>query len=221
MDDWPTRYSWIKTADYNNAFSYQALNNSAVNQTNSNVLLFLNNDTGIIHDSWERSLAENATREEIGVVGARLFYPNGLIQQSGVVVGIGGYADHPFSGLHPDTATPYGLSYWQRNVTAVTGSCLAIARSKFEKVDGFDERFIVCGGDVDLCLRLVDHGYRNLYLPFVRLIHHESITRDRQPPDTDFMESKRAHSKYLEQGDPYYNVNPTLEDISTNPLPSK
>jgi GT2 family glycosyltransferase len=101
-----------------------------------------------------------------------------------------------------------------RNFLAVTAACLMVERSKLEGVAGFDERFTVCGGDVDLGLRLHGAGYRNVMTPFVRLVHHESITRDRVPPDQDVIESLRSYRPFLDTHDPYYNVNLTLDDTS-------
>jgi GT2 family glycosyltransferase len=214
MEQWERQYSWARCLEYDEPFNFQELNNWAVRQTEGPLLLFLNNDTEALHDKWLDGLAEHAQRPEIGVVGPRLLYPNGLVQHAGVVVGIGGFADHPWAGLHPDAWTPAGPSYWVRNFVAVTAACLMIERAKFEDVGGFDERFTVCGGDVDLGLRLHAAGYRNVMTPFVRLIHHESLTRDSVPPDQDVLESLRSYAPYLNGHDPYYNVNLTLEDTS-------
>jgi GT2 family glycosyltransferase len=89
-----------------------------------------------------------------------------------------------------------------------------VSREKFESIEGFDERFIVCGGDVDLCIRLRDQGLWNVMTPFARLVHHESATRERQPPDNDVRQSQRAYASYLAAGDPFYNTNLTRRDTS-------
>jgi GT2 family glycosyltransferase len=89
-----------------------------------------------------------------------------------------------------------------------------IGRDKFEQVGGFDERFIVCGGDVELCLRLREKGFWNVMTPYSRVLHHESASRDRQPPDNDIRESLRSYARYLAEGDPFYNPNLTLRDTS-------
>jgi GT2 family glycosyltransferase len=200
--------------EYDQPFNFQALNNWAVRHSEGALLLFLNNDTEALHDKWVDGLAEHAQRPEIGAVGPRLLYPNGLVQHAGIVVGIGGFAEHPWAGLHPDTWTPAGPSHWVRNFLSVTAACLMIERSKFDAVGGFDTRFTVCGGDVDLGLRLHDAGYRNVMTPFVRLVHHESMTRGTEAPAQDVIESLRAYRPYLEDHDPYYNTNLTLEDTS-------
>jgi GT2 family glycosyltransferase len=89
-----------------------------------------------------------------------------------------------------------------------------VSREKFEQVDGFDERFHVCGGDVDLCLRLHEAGWLNVMDPFCRLIHHDAATRKREAPENDVRQSLRAYARYLDQGDPYFNPNLTRWDTS-------
>lgn len=210
MEAWEREYPSARCLHYDQPFNFQALNNWAVQQAEGSLLLFLNNDTEALHDKWIDGLAEHAQRSEVGVVGGRLFYPNGLVQHAGVVVGIGGFAEHPWAGLHPDSWTVAGPSYWVRNFLSVTAACMMVERTKFEAVAGFDQRFCVCGGDVDLGLRLHAAGYWNVMTPFVRLVHHESATRELAPPAQDIDESLRAYARYLADGDPFYNSNLTL-----------
>jgi GT2 family glycosyltransferase len=219
MDEWSTRYGWVRILDYDEPFNFHQLNNWAVRRSTGSLLLFLNNDTEPLHAGWIEALAEHAQRREVGAVGARLFYPDGRVQHAGVAVGIGGFAEHPWAGLHPDAATPAGPSYWTRNMLAVTAACLMVERAKFDEVGGFDERFQVCGGDVDLCIRLHEARYRNVFTPFARLIHHESATRERLAPENDVRESCRAYAKYLTAGDPYFNRNLSLHDTSCRLAP--
>ncbi len=214
MREWQSRWEWLRVVELDEPFNFQRLNNWAVAQTKGSMLLFLNNDTEALHPNWLEAMAEHAQRAEIGAVGARLFYPDGLIQHAGVFVGIGGFADHPWARLHPDAWTPSGPSYWVRNFLAVTAACLMIERSKFDKVGGFDERFTIGGGDVDLGIRLVEAGYRNVMTPFVRLIHKESLSRGTTVSKSDRRESKRSYGRYLTGGDPYANVNISLADTT-------
>ena len=174
----------------------------------------MNNDVEALHTGWLEALAEHAQRPEVGAVGARLFYPDGLVQHAGVAVGIGGLADHPWAGMHPDAWTPTGPSYWTRDILAVTAACLMVEHEKFDGVNGFDERFIVCGGDVDLCLRLYERSLWNVMTPFARLLHRESATRQKDPPANDVQESLRAYAPYLGGGDPFFNPNLTRADRS-------
>jgi O-antigen biosynthesis protein len=210
MEQWERRWTWAKVLEFNEPFNFQRLNNWASKEASGSLLLFLNNDTEPLHHEWLEFLAENAQRPEVGAVGGRLFYPDGRVQHAGVAVGIGGFAEHPWARLHPDAITPAGPSYWVRNVLAVTGACLMVDREKFGQIGGFDERFEVCGGDVDLCIRLREHGWVNVMTPFCRVVHHEAATREWKPPENDVSESLRAYARYLREGDPYYNRNLTL-----------
>jgi len=212
--EWQQRWDWLRVVEFDEPFNYHRLNNWAVTQTEGPLLIFLNNDTEPLHREWVEAMVEHAQRPEIGAVGARLFYPDGLIQHAGVFVGIGGFAGHPWARLHPDDWPPNGPSYWTRNFLAVTAACLMIERSKFNEVGGFDERFTVGGGDVDLGIRLVEAGYRNLMTPFARLVHKESLTRGTAVPAGDLEESLRSYGPYLKEGDPFASPNITLEDTS-------
>lgn len=198
-------------------FNWSALNNLAARDARGRVLIFLNNDTEIVTSDWLRRLVENAVREEVGACGPLLLYPDETIQHAGVVVGMGGWADHVFKGLpaiHKQHL--FASPVLRRNVLAVTGACLAIERSKFEQLGGFDESFVVCGSDVDLCLRAHQAGMLNVYVPEARLIHHESKTRDpRQIPDSDFVRSAEAYAPYRTEGDPFYSRN--LDPMSPVP----
>ncbi len=214
MQEWERQFEWARVLEFDEPFNFQKLNNWAAGQAQGELLLFLNNDIEALHTGWLETLAEHAQRLEVGAVGARLFYPDGLVQHAGVAVGIGGLADHPWAGLHPDAWTPTGPSYWTRDLLAVTAACLMVDHGKFDQINGFDERFIVCGGDVDLCLRLYERGLWNVMTPFARLIHRESATRQQEPPANDVRESLRAYAPYLGGGDPFFNPNLTRVDRS-------
>lgn len=213
VDRWE-RLAFARVVRFDEPFNFQRLNNWAARQVDGELLLLLNNDTEPLHRGWLEALAEYAQRPEVGAVGARLFYPDGTVQHAGVAVGIGGLAEHPWAHLPPDAATPAGPSYWVRDVTAVTAACLMIRHEVFDTLGGFDERFVVCGGDVDLGIRLREAGYWNVMTPFARLVHHESATRRRDPPEGDVRESLRAYAPVLQAGDPFYNPNLTLVDTS-------
>jgi len=202
--------SFVKTLQYNEPFNYSRLNNYAVKHSDGEVLLFLNNDTEVISEDWIESMLEHAMRKEIGAVGCKLLYPNNTIQHAGVVVGLTGFAGHVFSRLPDDAYTYFGSVDFVRNYLAVTGACMMVRRDVFDEIGGFDERFALCGSDVEICFRLIEHGYRIVYTPFARLYHHEAITRGKEIPPGDFKLSLSAYNKYLNNGDPYYNPNLTL-----------
>ena len=192
------------------AFNFSALNNYGAAHARGDYLLFLNNDTQVIEPDWLGAMLEHAQRPEVGAVGARLHYPNGRIQHAGLVLGIGGVADHAFRGLPADTFSYFGLATVVRNVSAVTAACMMVRRDTFDEARGFDERLEVALNDVDLCLRLRERGYLVVYAPRAHLYHHESGTRGRLHPPTDEELVWKRWGNVIRAGDPYYNVNLTL-----------
>lgn len=198
-------------------FNYSRLNNFGMKHANGDVYVFLNNDTIIISEDWLERLVENVCREDVGVVGAMLLYPDDTIQHAGVVVGFGGWADHVYKGIAPvHTMCPFVSPVLSRNVLAVTGACMAVSKKTIRKIGGFDERFIICGSDIELCLRAHQHGLFNRIDTNVRLYHLESKSRDTYIPEVDFQMSYQAYAPYREHGDPYYNIN--LDKGSVIPL---
>lgn len=198
----------VINADY--LFCWSRLNNHGISEANGDVYIFLNNDTEIISNDWMERLTEQAMRNDTGFVGPLLLYGDETIQHAGVVVGIGGWADHIFKGMKPiHIASPYVSPLVMRNVLAVTGSCLTVSKKTIDKIGKFDESFVVCGSDVEICLRAYENGLNNIYDPFVVLYHFESRTRvPENIPECDFEMSKKHYKKYTEgSGDPYFNVN--------------
>jgi GT2 family glycosyltransferase len=199
----------IKVIHADVPFNWSYINNLAAEQAVGDVLVFLNNDVEIIDQEWLGRLVEHAMREDVGVCGPLLLYGDMTIQHAGVVVGLGGWADHVFKGMQPlHIQSNYVSPIMRRNVLAVTGACMAIEAKKFKALGGFDEGFEVCGSDVELCLRAYRRGLLNVYIPEAKLIHHESKTRDpRNIPAGDFEQSERAYAPFRTEGDPYYNAN--------------
>jgi len=200
---------FVKIIQYNEPFNYSRLNNYAVKHSDGEVLLFLNNDTEVISEDWIESMMKHVMRKEVGAVGCKLLYPDNTIQHAGVIIGLTGFAGHVFSRLPDNAYTYFGSVDFVRNFLAVTGACMMVRRDVFDEVKGFDERFTLCGSDVELCFRLIAHGYRIVYTPFARLYHHEAITRGKEIPTEDFRLSLSAYNKHLNDGDPYYNPNLT------------
>ena len=166
----------VISADY--LFCWSRLNNHGISEANGDVYIFLNNDTEIVSNDWMERLTEQAMRNDTGFVGPLLLYGDETIQHAGVVVGIGGWADHIFKGMKPiHIASPYVSPLVMRNVLAVTGSCLTVSKKTIDNIGKFDESFIVCGSDVEICLRAYENGLNNIYDPFVVLYHFESRTR--------------------------------------------
>lgn len=161
-------------------FSYAKSCNFGASRASGEVLVMLNNDTEIISGDWLTVLAAESQIDDVGAVGAQLLYPkDGGIQHAGVGVGLGGFAANLFSGVKGTdslTRTQYLMTFSRRDVAAVTGACMAIKKSVFDGIGGFDEKFRITYNDVDLCLRLIKKGYRNVYLPQVVLKHYESLS---------------------------------------------
>ncbi len=196
---------------YSGPFNFSAINNLAVSQTESPWLLFLNNDTEVIDAEWLTLLAEHVQRPEVGAVGPRLLYPDDTVQHAGIVMGVGGIAEHAFRGLPAEAPGVCRQLQATRNYSAVTGACLLTRREVFEEVGGFDEEQLpVTFSDVDLCLKMGRAGYRNVYVPFARLYHHESGTRRPavEPLETEVMRERWAD---VLAHDPYYNPNLSRE----------
>ncbi len=158
-------------------FNFSALNNHAAAGSDADVLVLLNNDIEITESGWLRELAAHACRREVGAVGAKLVYPDGSLQHAGVVLGVGGIAAHAMTRQPRMHAGQFGRALAAQRFSAVTAACLAVRREVFEHVGGLDEELAVAFNDVDLCLRIDEAGFRNLWLPWVWMYHHESASR--------------------------------------------
>ena len=159
-------------------FNYSRLNNEAAARAKGEYLCFLNNDVEMLDSDWLALLIRQALRPEIGAVGARLLYEDRTIQHAGVFTGIGGGAGHAHRFERADEPGYFGRSSLPQQVTAVTAACMAVAKTKFMAVGGFDEeQFPVAFNDVDLCLKLNARGWQAFYEPRATLIHHESKSR--------------------------------------------
>jgi GT2 family glycosyltransferase len=189
---------------YPHRFNYARMMNLAARSVHCDALLFLNNDTEVITPEWIEGLLEHAMRPEVGAVGGRLYFGNGVPQHEGIMTGIGGWAHN---------TNHYG--YWARgeltrNVSAVTGACTMMRPSVFRRVGGNDERLRIAYNDVDLCLRVRQAGYQIVYTPYVELYHHESSTRGRfEHAEDGPLYGERWRVK--ENVDPYYS--PMFEDF--------
>jgi GT2 family glycosyltransferase len=207
----------IRVFPYPKPFNYAALQNFGVQHSRGEVLVFLNNDVEVISPDWLQDLVRHVLRPDVGAVGARLLYSDGSIQHAGVVLGIGGVAGHVHRFFPGESPGYCGRIQLTQELSAVTAACLAVRKTAFEAVGGFDERHLkVALNDVDLCLKLTEHGLRNIYEPAVLLYHHESVSRG--PDDTPrkrrifLRERRRMLARWKEKlkRDPQYNDNLTL-----------
>ncbi|HBH11616.1 MAG TPA: glycosyl transferase family 2, partial [Clostridiales bacterium] len=169
---------YITLLDYDQPFNYAAINNTAVKHANGDVLIFLNDDTKVISPHWLEELVSHALRKEIGAVGAMLYFPDDSIQHAGIILNPEIIAGHAFY-LQPQAFRGQNdrVQYAQ-NYSAVTAACMAVEKSKFLAVSGFDEENLtIAYNDIDFCLKLVEAGYYNLWTPYAEVYHHESVSR--------------------------------------------
>jgi len=209
----------VRVFDYDQPFNYSTVNNFGTKHATGEMLLFMNDDTEVIHADWLEEMAMWASRPEIGAVGAQLLYYDKTIQHAGVILGLTGFAGHIFNRMKFNDFTIFGLPMWYRDYLAVTGACVMMRRKVLEEVSGWSEDLALCGNDVVLGLRLNEAGYRVVYDPFVRLYHHESATHKGNIPAEDFRTSYLYYRDTLQAGDPYFN--PNLSLWSTYPQPRK
>lgn len=206
--------SRVKVVRWNKPFNYSSVCNFGAKQSKGEYLLFLNNDTEVVTPDWMQALLEHAQRPDVGMVGCKLVFPSRHIQHAGVVLSEKG-PFHAFYGQNPNTDIfTYIYINNIRNCSAVTAACTMVDRKKFDKVGGFDSTLRVTYNDVDLCLKMLDAGYLNIYTPFAELVHYESMSVGKvNTSDRDMTELEAASAimqkrwkKYLRE-DKYYNPN--------------
>ena len=210
----------VITYEAEGSFNYSKINNFAAKQAKGEYLLLLNNDTKVITREWMEELLMYAQRDDVGAVGAKLYYADNTIQHAGIVIGLGAHhaAGHTHHLLPKENLGYMGRLCYAQDVTAVTGACLLVRKSLYEQVGGLDESFTVALNDVDFCLRLRALGLLNIFTPFAELYHYESKSRglDKDGASAERYNKEVAHfrerwKKELDAGDPYFNPNFSLE----------
>lgn len=211
---------------YRGGFNFSKMNNEAVSLygIGHELVLFINNDVEAIDSEWFSTMKGAASRPDVGVVGATLIYPSGTIQHAGVAVGLGGYAEHVNKGkllMNGGVRNPGdGCELVStRDYLAVTAACMMMRKEVFDAVSGFDENFAVGFNDTDLCLRVVERGYKVLKHADAVLIHNESATRKssghlRHPEDAGRLRIR--WSKLLQEGDPFFSPLKSLDPSDDN-----
>jgi len=194
-------------------FNFSRLNNIAAARSSGEFLLFMNNDVFVTDPEWMRTMVNEALADDrVGIVGIKLLYPNGLVQHGGVVLGIGGVADHAHRGLPADEQGYMWRAICAQDVSAVTGACMLCRRQAFEAVGGFDETALaVAFNDIDLCLKVGAAGYRIVWTPATVAEHGESLSRgsDLRPDQrVRFFHEDHVMRQRWKQAlarDPFYN----------------
>lgn len=211
-------FSNVKVVQWNGPFNFAAINNFGFSFAAGEYILMLNNDVEVLTPNWLEEMLMFAQREDVGAVGAKLYYPDDTIQHAGIIVGIGNTAGHAHKGFpRTDGGYIHRLTIAQ-DLSAVTGACLMTRRSVWEQLGGMDEDFVVAFNDVDFCLRIRQAGYLVVFTPYAELYHYESKSRgyDDTPEKKQRLdrEATRLRSRWkdiYENGDPYYNPNLTLD----------
>ncbi len=195
-------------------FNFSAINNYGVQFAKGDYLLFLNNDTEIIENDAISEMVGHCMREEVGVVGAKLLYPNKQIQHAGVIVGLSGVAGHVFSRVSYNDVGYYMRPLVNVDYSAVTAACMMTKKSLFEEVGGFEESFKVAFNDIDYCLKIRKLNKLVVYDAYSLWYHYESVTRGYEESEekrirfeSEVQLFQNRWRDILVHGDPYYNPN--------------
>lgn len=212
----------IRIVDYPQPFNFSAMCNLGAHEARGEFLLLLNNDTEAIHPEWLSEMVRHGLRPEVGVVGARLLFPNNTVQHAGVVVGLDGIAGHPFSNDSIDSPGYMGRAQLVQNYSAVTGACMLVRKDLYLSLGGMDEIDLkILYNDIDFCLRVRERKLLVVWTPFASLIHKTSASIE-EPQNAPSTSAQRAQShdehhtmcrRWLNwmAHDPAYNRNLTLE----------
>ncbi|MGL4773796.1 MAG: glycosyltransferase family 2 protein, partial [Clostridium sp.] len=202
----------IKIVKWEEKFNYSAINNFGVKHATGEYILLLNNDVEIITEKWINEMLMHAQRKSVGAVGAKLYYPDNSVQHCGVILGVGGIADHLGKESDRYDVGHIGRLMITQNLSAVTAACMMMRKAVYEEVSGLSEEFEVAYNDIDLCMKIREKGYLIVLNPFAELYHYESKSRgqedtsekvERFVKEVELFKSKWGN-KLL---DPYYNVN--------------
>ncbi|MCR5416173.1 MAG: glycosyltransferase [Pseudobutyrivibrio sp.] len=215
-----------KVVDYTAAFpdtagqfNFSALVNYGVQQASGDYILLLNNDTRMINPDAITEMMGFIRREDVGAVGARLYFENNTVQHAGLVIGLGGVANSQFLGSGREQVGYFYRSTCVQDVSAVTAACLLTKRSIFDNVGRFDEHLAVAFNDVDFCLKIREKQLLCVYTPFSEWYHLESVSRGVDALD-DVKRARIARETEIfmdrwepvvDAGDPYYNRNLSLK----------
>jgi O-antigen biosynthesis protein len=207
---------------YDMDFNWGAMNNAGVRESQGEIVLLLNNDTDVVSPDWLHEVVSQSLRPEVGVIGAKLLYHDRTIQHAGLTLGPDGHAFHRFRHVPGDHAGYRDELVTVRNVSAVTGACLAMRRAVFDEVGGIEEQNLaVTWSDVDLCYRVRAAGYRVICTPFAQLFHLELATRGKDDTPERAARAERERQfmmrKWpgLSNEDPFFNVSFRLDEDAT------
>lgn len=208
----------IRVITWEHEFNYSKINNYGVLHCKGEYIVLLNNDIEVITPTWIEEMLMYVQRDDVGAAGAMLYYPNDTIQHAGVIIGLGNAAGHSHKHY---TRGDYGYMcrlLYAQNLSAVTAACLMVKRSVYEEVEGLEEKYAVAYNDVDFCMKIRTAGYLICWTPYAELYHHESISRGHEDTlekqarfDGEITRLRETWKGEIQQGDPYYNKNLTIE----------
>jgi GT2 family glycosyltransferase len=193
-------------------FNYSTINNRAARLATGELICLVNNDIEIIDSGWLKEMVAQLMRPNVGAVGAKLLWPNRMVQHGGVVVGVNGLAAHSGNTLSEHDPGYLGNNQLTRRQSAVTAACMLMRKAVFDAVGGLDEgTFPVTFNDVDLCLRIQQQGLHLVWSAFAQLIHAESASRGKDLAPEKHARAQREQQKFIERwtlghyNDPSYN----------------
>ena len=202
----------IRVLHYPYPFNYSAINNFAARTAVGEILALVNNDVEVISRDWLTEMVTWAAQDDVGCVGAKLYYSNNTIQHAGVILGLGELAGHSHKHYPRDHPGYFYRLKSPQTLSAVTGACLVVRKELYLNVGGMDEDSLrIALNDVDFCLKVREAGYRNVWTPFAELYHHESVSRGRENTlekrERAFKEVQFMRQKWgtLLDRDPFYS----------------
>ena len=209
----------IKVVEYKDSFNYSRINNFAAKYATGEYLLFLNNDVEMIDKDSIHEMYSFIRRSDVGAVGAKLLYKDNSYQHAGVIIGIGGIADHAFKNINKYEHTYMNRAEMVSDLNAVTAACLMTKKDIFEKINGFDENLVIAFNDIDLCLRIRELDKLIVYTPNSSFYHYESKSRGLEDTpekvkrfNNEFAIFVKKWESQLQKIDCYYNPNLTLRN---------
>lgn len=202
-------------------FNYSKIINYGVKNCTGDFVVQLNSDTEIVTPDWLEDMIGFAQREDVGAVGALLYYPDNTIQHAGIVLGVDRVAAHLFRGLPKYVHGYFARESTIQDFSAVTAACIMSKKSIYEEVGYMDESFAVAFNDLDFCLKIRQKGKLIVYDPFVEVTHYESKIRGYEDTPEKRERFEKEIDKFLtkwkdfyEKGDPYYNPNFSLKSAN-------
>lgn len=208
----------VRVLYYKGEFNYSRINNFGAREANGEYVLLLNNDTEMIEPDSIKEMLDVCMRPDVGIVGAKLIFEDNTIQHAGVIIGFGGVAGHAFIGQDRDDNGYFSRIISVQDLSAVTAACLMVRRSVFDEVEGLNEDFKVAFNDIDFCLKVRKAGYLVVYNPYAQFYHYESKSRGQEDSADKVARFQQEIGLFgerwgelLENGDPYYNPNLTLD----------